>query len=146
MAFKGWDILLDGTSVVTENLVTVATYEPKQLEVSFVDYDGKVISTQIVEYGKTAVLPDALDDLTDRAFMCWSISQNTPITEDIVVEPVVNYFETAETPNVSLESDAYDTEQAVEITTSDKSKIYYTLDGSDPSENGLEYIRNVTNG
>lgn len=139
MAFKGWDILLDGTSVVTENLVAVATYEAKQLEVSFVDYDGKVISTQTVEYGKTAVLPDALDDLTDRAFMCWSISQNTPITEDIVVEPVVNYFETAETPNVSLESDAYDTEQAVEITTSDKSKIYYTLDGSDPSENGLEY-------
>lgn len=139
MVFKGWDILLDGTSVVTENLVAVATYEPKQLEVSFVDYDGKVISTQTVEYGKTAVLPDALDDLTDRAFTCWSISQNTPITEDIVVEPVVNYFETAETPNVSLESDAYDTEQAVEITTSDKSKIYYTLDGSDPSENGLEY-------
>ena len=139
MVFKGWDILLDGTSVVTENLVAVATYEPKQLEVSFVDYDGKVISTQTVEYGKTAVLPDALDDLTDRAFMCWNISQNTSITEDIVVEPVVNYFETAETPNVSLESDAYDTEQTVEITTSDKSKIYYTLDGSDPSENGLEY-------
>ncbi len=139
MVFKGWDILLDGTSVVTENLVAVATYEPKQLEVSFVDYDGKVISTQTVEYGKTAVLPDALVDLTDRAFMCWSISQNTPITEDIVVEPVVNYFETAETPNVSLESDAYDTEQTVEITTSDQSKIYYTLDGSDPSENGLEY-------
>lgn len=139
MVFKGWDILLDGTSVVTENLVAVATYEPKQLEVSFVDYDGKVISTQTVEYGKTAVLPDALDDLTDRAFMCWSISQNTPITEDIVVEPVVNYFETAETPSVSLESDAYDTEQTVTITTSDKSKIYYTLDGSDPSENGLEY-------
>ena len=61
------------------------------------------------------------------------------ITEDIVVEPVVNYFEAAETPSVSLESDAYDTEQTVEITTSDKSKIYYTLDGSDPSENGLEY-------
>ena len=139
MVFKGWDKLLDGTSVVTENLVAVATYKPKQLEVSFVDYDGKVISTQTVEYGKTAVLPNALDDLTDRAFMCWSISQNTPITEDIVAEPVVNYFETAETPNVSLESDAYDTEQTIEITTSDKSKIYYTLDGSDPTENGLEY-------
>ena len=143
LEFKGWDIMFDENFIVTENHVAVAIYEFKQFEVSFVDYNRNLISTQTVQYGKTVVLPEALDDLTDRSFVCWSISPDTIITDNIVVEPVVSYFETAETPLVSLKSDAYDTEQMVEISTSDESKIYYTLDGSDPSKNGIEYTEKI---
>ena len=142
--FKGWDILLDGKAIVTDNIVATAVFEPKQYEVSFVDYDGKVINTQTIEYGKTAELPDALDDLTDRSFVCWSISADTIITESMVVKPVVLYSETAATPVVSLDTNAYDSAQKLEITISDNSKVYYTLDGSDPSEDGIEYTGAIT--
>lgn len=142
--FKGWDILLDGNAIVTENVVACAVFEPKQFEVSFVDYDGKVIDTQTIEYGQTADLPDALEDLEDRSFICWSIDTDTVITQSMIVEPIVLYAETAETPVISLESNAYDSAQTLEITSADKSKIYYTLDGSDPADNGIEYTGAIT--
>ncbi len=142
--FKGWDILLDGNAIVTENVVACAVFEPKQFEVSFVDYDGKVIDTQTIEYGQTADLPDALEDLEDRSFICWSIGTDTVITQSMIVEPIVLYSETAEAPVISLESNAYDSAQTLEITSADKSKIYYTLDGSDPADNGIEYTGAIT--
>ncbi len=56
--FSGWD--KDFANITGDTVVT-ATYveDTTQYTVTFVDYDGKVLSTQYVSYGKSAVAPAA---------------------------------------------------------------------------------------
>ncbi|MBE6734127.1 MAG: hypothetical protein E7563_02130, partial [Ruminococcaceae bacterium] len=81
-AFKGWDT--DFTNITADTNVT-ATYTQtiNKYTVIFVDYDGTELSTQSVEYGKSAVAPEVpiRDGFT---FLAWD-TDFTNITKDTTV-------------------------------------------------------------
>ena len=52
--FKGWDKKFDN---ITADLTVTAQYEINKYTVSFVDYDGKELKKETVEYGKSATAP-----------------------------------------------------------------------------------------
>lgn len=140
----GWEGMVEGP--VTQNMIITAKYSTKTFNVRFIDWDDNLISSQTVEYGHSAEVPDALKK-DDYVFFNWSSDNSyTYVTEDAVVVPLYVFEETVETPIVDIENGDYDTAQTVTITCpTEKSVIYYTIDGSDPNEEGaIEYTGPIT--
>lgn len=134
-----WDGLVEGA--VTQDMIITAKYQTKTFNVRFIDWDNKLISSQTIEYGQPAEVPDALSG-DDYIFFNWaSDGDYTYVTEDTVVVPSYLFEQTTEAPVVSIENGDYSTEQTVTITCpTEKSVIYYTIDGSDPNTDGaIEY-------
>lgn len=95
--FAGWD--LDYTNV-TEHIVVQAQYDPITPTVTFVDWDGTVLSTQTVEYGKSATAPD-YPSRDGYVFTTWDKNFDA-VTEDITV--TAQYAEiTCEHTNTELQ-------------------------------------------
>ncbi len=150
--FVGWDKILDGTEIVTDNLVITARYEKKAFEVSFYDYDNNLISQQTVEYGEYPEIPDLAEDDV-HVFLNWEQPQTHDdsvdpfyITDTTFFTPVYIYDETVETPYASVKGGQYDETQFVELLCdTPDAVIYYTLDGSDPktSETAKIYTNNI---
>ncbi len=80
--FTGWS---KDISAVTENFETVAEYEEitNSYTVTFTDYDGRVISTQTVEYGSAATAPEA-PSRKDYLFTGWDTDYSS-ITGNLYV-------------------------------------------------------------
>ena len=81
--FTGWDV--EFTSV-TENITVTAQYDIKKYSVVFCDWDGSVISEQVVEHGEAAIAPPdpAREGLN---FTGWSIDFSI-ITSDCFIYAV----------------------------------------------------------
>ena len=81
--FTGWDV--EFTSV-TENITVTAQYDIKKYSVVFCDWDGSVISEQVVEHGEAAIAPpdSAREGLN---FTGWSIDFSI-ITSDCFIYAV----------------------------------------------------------
>lgn len=139
-AFKGWDALMEGEGIITENMVLTAVYEPILCTVDFVDYEGEIIHTQMVEFGKAAEIPEALEDDGLHRFIGWGKDVDLDfISSSITVKPNFHYYETTGVPTVSLATGVYEEAQTVSLTGPESAKIYYTLDGTDPLTFGVLY-------
>ena len=81
--FTGWDV--EFTSV-TENITVTAQYDIKKYSVVFCDWDGSIISEQVVEHGEAAIAPPdpAREGLN---FTGWSIDFSI-ITSDCFIYAV----------------------------------------------------------
>ena len=81
--FTGWDV--EFTSV-TENITVTAQYDIKKYSVIFCDWDGSIISEQVVEHGEAAIAPPdpAREGLN---FTGWSIDFSI-ITSDCFIYAV----------------------------------------------------------
>ena len=138
-AFVGWDILMDGNMVATSNAVACAVYETKQFSVKFYDWDDVLISEQSVPYGEAAQEPE----LADRAGYIsegWNTYDFNYATSDLEVRPMFHFANTVDTPTASVDTGVYSENQQVTLTCPTEGAIlYYTLDGSDPAENGAAY-------
>lgn len=143
----GWEGLSDGEAVVTENMVVTATYERDVFEVNFYDFDGNIISTQNVEYGDAAEEPEDLE-ADNIIFLGWEAPENadyTEVTENMDLYPQYVFEETTETPSADIKTGVYDDKQTVTLSCpTENSVIYYTLDGSDPADNGVLYTEPIT--
>ena len=88
--FTGWDRPINN---VTSNIITKAQYEKidsselTSYTVRFTDWDGRVISTQKVEKGKNAVIPQS-PTRAGYTFMGW-LPMPTNVTRDM--DPVAQY-------------------------------------------------------
>ena len=143
--FLGFDGILNGKSTVTDNAVLFAVYEEKTCEVSFVDYDGKVISTQNVKYGNAAELPADPKDDGVRCFLGWDSNIDCAhITYSCVVHPQFCYYNSADTPAANLKAGVYTAQQTVTLTAGKDARIYYTIDGTDPALSGQLYTKPIT--
>lgn len=139
-----WDSLVEGP--VTDNMIVTAKYKTKTFNVKFIDWNNNLVSSQTVEYGQTAEVPDDLSE-KDYIFYNWaSDGDYTYVTEDTIVVPSYLFEQTTANPIISIENGDYDTEQTVTITCpTEKAVIYYTIDGSDPNEEGaIEYTGPIT--
>lgn len=153
--------LVEGGSItVTKDTVLEASWEPVMFTVEFLNEKGEVISTQQVAYGQSAT-PPAPITAEGMTFLGWStdecwwnvkmdlniktvtetVTKDETQAQELVtrednhaVAPLMAYVWNAETPVSSLGPAAAGTEKVLELTTEeDGTKIYYTIDGSDPS-------------
>jgi hypothetical protein len=78
--FSGWD--RDFSNVFSAISVT-AQYEKKTFTVIFKNYDGSVLKTEVVEYGKKPTPPE-VDQREGYVFTGWD-SEFTGVTGDMVI-------------------------------------------------------------
>ena len=136
----GWDAVIDGVTNVTENMVVTAVYETKEFTVNFLDENGTEFESLSVEYGEAVELPEGLENESVELYGWVSEGNMECVTEDMVVVPVYSFKETVEAPVSSVVTGEYTEDQTVELTSeTEEAVIYYSLDGTDPLEDGIEY-------
>ena len=158
--FKGWTIdgnPVEGTTItITGDTVLEASWEPKMFRVQFLDQNGAVLDEQLVAYGKSATPPAAIE-AENMHFLGWSTdvcwwnvtgdlvtetdaeinsAQSSDAQSSHAVSPLMAYLLNADTPTSNLGDLAMGQEKILELTAEDGAKIYYTVDGSDPSPDG----------
>ena len=132
--FLGWDAVLDGNTTVNDNMVVQACYQANVYSVEFLDQDGAVYNTQLVEYGNSAVLPEDIIVDNDKVFLGWdNESAWWNVTSDISVVPIVVYAENTMTPISSKGYVCFGTTDFIDLNTEEGAITYYTTDGSDPT-------------
>lgn len=152
--FDGWDKIIDGTFVVTEDMVVTAEYSKRSYNIKFIGYDNNVISDQTVKFGEDAVAPDNAGTADDgRIFAGWQDNGYTDVNGDAYVYPVYYYETTAEMPTVTYEKDGeqvgcpngeYNAPITITLSTNDENDvIYYSINGSDHNEE-IEYTGPIT--
>lgn len=142
----GWENVTLGETVVTSNMVLTAEFEKLTYEVSFYDFDNNLITTQTVEYGETPNFVD-VPEKDNHIFTEWVSADNTTdnISGRITLYPSYVFAETVADPVASVANGTYGEAQTVELTCeTDGAVIYYTLDGTDPTEGGMEYTGPIT--
>lgn len=135
--FVEWKDIIDGQTVVTENMVIMADYEVSQYKVTFMNWDNTVIKEETITYGETAEIPDVIPEKAGLLFAGWSNSIGLfSVSEDLTVYPMFEYPENTDTPSASISSGEVTNGQSVALTCpSDSAKIYYSIvSGVDNSE------------
>lgn len=145
MEFVGWGI--DENTKITKDMICVAEYKKQEFTVSFVDWEGNVVLEETVEYGDSAVSPEVVeageekaetvpDKIENMSFVSWGEDIDlSAITTNLVVGAMYQFDETVEKPEASLTSGEYNTQQSIQLTCATKDVIiYYSLDGSDPTD------------
>lgn len=134
-----WDTANDGVYQVTENMVVCTVKEKQKFTVNFYDYENNLISTQIIPYGEACNEP-ILKDTETKVFFDWKGGDYSEVTENLELYPDFYYFSTVENPVANVESGEYENDITVTLScATEGAKILYTLDGSDPLDNGIEY-------
>lgn len=135
--FSGWEELEGIDAVVTQNMVLTAKYDRDIFEVVFYDFDGKEIARKNVEYGDAAELPT---EPTEEAmiFCGWETNEDLYfVTNNIEAYANFIYEETCEIPYADVRTNEFTEAQTVTLSCdTPNAVIYYTIDGSDPSERG----------
>ncbi|MGN0178437.1 MAG: phage tail tip lysozyme, partial [Monoglobaceae bacterium] len=133
--FAGWEELDGIDAVVTQNMVLTAKYDKDEFTVVFYDFDGNVIKQQNVEYGEAAELPT--DPTEENMVFCgWESNEDLfVVTSDVEAYANFVYEDTCDTPYANIHTNEFDEPQTVTLSCDTaNSVIYYTTDGSNPSE------------
>lgn len=139
-----WDAFNSGITTVTENMVVCSVYEKQEFTVNFYDYDKNIISAQTVKYGEAAEVPE-LANTENITFKNWSTYDCYNVKENLDVYPVFLYDETVATPTSSVDTGVYNENFTVTLScATEGAKILYTIDGTNPLENGIEYFEPIS--
>ncbi len=135
--FVGWSI--DEDSVITEATVVEAVYEDIMFTVTFLNKDGSVFCTTHVPYGTAAALPEEEPVAENAEFISWNTDSSWwNVTEDITVKPIFSYSETVVDVECGEIEESYVEGSYFDLSTdTEDAKIYYTLDGTDPTEESM---------
>ena len=128
---------------VTRNLVLTAEYKIKEYTVKFYDWEGNVTNTQMIEYGKSALIPES-PVKEGMIFDGWSNSGYICVKENLDIYPSFSYLETTENPTVNVASGAYEHSFDVQLTAEEGAVICYTTDGSTPDQYSSQYNGKIT--
>lgn len=125
----GWEGAVEGTPV-TQNMVITAKYEKKVFTVNFYDYNGKIIDSQLVEYGESASAPEIETDSYN--FYGWNVDSLECITCSMDVVPNFSYAQNTAMPSANVLSGTYADSINVKLNCEDlNADIYYSINGSD---------------
>ncbi len=83
--FIGWDLDI---SEITEDLIVTAEYEINQFTVTFIEHDGTILKTELVDYDTSAIAPE-LNGKEGYYFTGWSQSYDN-VQMDIEVTAYYN--------------------------------------------------------
>ncbi|MGN0152263.1 MAG: peptidoglycan-binding protein [Wujia sp.] len=149
LTFTKWSVP-EGTEV-TEDIVCEALYEEKKVKVTFIGYDGAIVDEQEIGYGQAAMEPTPIADesielapeeitvpaeIDNMHFVSWGEDIDlSNVTTNIMVGAVYEFDDTVETPVASVLTGEYSENQVVSLTSdTEGAVIYYTTDGSDPTD------------
>lgn len=141
--YDGWDLIKDGEKVVTGNTLLFAEYETNIYDVTFEGANGEIIDTIQVEHDGFVELPE-LPEQEGVEFIEWDVNEDdlVEVKDSMTVKAIFYFDETTAVPACSLASGAYEGTQTITLTPENENDvIWYTLDGTDPSENpeAIEY-------
>lgn len=138
LVFKGWDKINEGKTVVTGNMVVTAQYEKEQHTVTFYDFDGNVLETQIVPNGETALPPDDIESDDGKRFAGWFNPDDYQFVEDNEhIYPTFYFDETTEVPEASHYTGEYNGAIKLTLTTPDENAVIYYYLGDDQSTEAI---------
>ncbi len=137
----GWDAVIDGKTTVTSNMVVTAKYETKKYAVTFYDYEGNVLETQMIEHGQSAEVPE-MESNEDYEFIGWDESVSLDnITESIDIYPDFKFTKTTAQPVADIKSGVYSDTVTVTLSCeTENAIIYYSIDGGEE----IEYTQPIT--
>lgn len=92
------------TSTVTADTTLYLKYDINSYNVEFVDYDGMIISNRSVDYGESAILPEA-PEREGYVFTGWDTEDYVVVTEDLTVNAV--YVPENEYVTINLNRSSY---------------------------------------
>lgn len=156
--FDKWSI--NENAEITEDVVCEALYKDREFNIKFVDYRGEVVEEVNVPYGASVLTPLVLkeeevepediyvpvsEEVEDEDgnktgevvyFDSWGEDLDLSyITSNIVVGAIYKFDETVSKPVASVTTGEYDSTQKVTLSSeTEDSIIYYTTDGSDPTD------------
>lgn len=133
--FKGWDAILDGNTIVTQNMVVAAVYEANEYNITFLDWEGNAVESQTVKYGESAISADDLE-ADGMNFTGWFNPEDYQnVTQNATIFPSYYFDETTETPTVNYETGEYEENLRLTLSTTDENAvIYYYLNDDETSE------------
>lgn len=134
-SFTGWDKIIEGNSIVTQDMVVSAVYEANEYTVKFYDFDNNVIDTQILKYGENAIVPDE-PEKDNCNFAGWfNPEEYQNVSHDASIFPEYFFDETTEIPTASHETGEYEDAFELTLTANDSNDvIYYYLNDDESSE------------
>lgn len=155
--FTGWDTPF---IEVTEDLTVKAQYEQKinEYKVTFLDYNGDILSIQSIPYGEDALAPSdpvrAGDAQYSYTFKGWN-GDYTSVTKDVVVtalydENINEYSITCNSGNFEFVGESaakYGDSYSFKINVNEGYELVYVLVGEStltPDANGLYTIDKIT--
>lgn len=130
--FSGWD---NDSTVVTQDMIVTAQYEANEYTIKFYDWNNNVISTQTVNYGETAVVPDDPEE-DGIIFADWFNPEDYQnVDHDAAIYPTYYFEETTPNPSANLSTGEYDDEIRLELSCEDENAvIFYYVDGDESTE------------
>ena len=137
--FEGWQSA-DGKLVdtVTGPMVLTAKYGVSSHTVRFYDADGKLLDTQVAQFGESVIAPDAAATQGNQVFRFWSTGTGF-VSEDMDVYPVYGYAQTVETPVATIKAGGGKRTAALTCATPG-AKIYYLEVPIGEEHGGLDYF------
>lgn len=142
--FIGWTTT-DGKTIsnVVENTVLIANYKIQTYTINFYDANQKLLSSQKVDYGMNAEVPEE-PQIDKMVFLGWSSYGFIQAKGDLDVYPTYEYIETTPNPTCDLESCSLKDSTDVHLFAEDGAEIYYTTDGTIPSKISNKYDGKIT--
>lgn len=130
----------DGKEIntITENTILIANYKIKTYKVNFYDNNGSLLSSQNVKYSKDAVEPEVVK-IDGMVFDGWNNYDFINVNSDVDVYPIYKYTETTENPTCDTKSGVFTESKKIHLYASEDAKIYYTTDGSIPTQASKVY-------
>lgn len=83
--FTGWD---KTSEKITTDTTIKATYKINKYKVKFLDYEGNVISSQVVEYMSSAVAPEDPVAPSGYEFFGWDSEKYISVKEDVTIRGI----------------------------------------------------------
>ena len=139
---KKWSVSFDGDVFVKEDMIVTGEEDIKKFNITYHDLDNKVFANDIVSYGDKIILPDYSSLSTDTIVVAgWKTddeSQLLKVSKDVDLYPDYMYCDSVNAPTVNVQSGSYSENQTIVFEAENvDDDIYYTLDGTDPKENGI---------
>ncbi|MGM9550979.1 MAG: cohesin domain-containing protein [Clostridia bacterium] len=144
--FMGWDLLSeDEETFATNSMVITAMWNTVTYTVTFCDFDGNVISEQVVDYGDSAELPEFVE--VDGILCSWDLTHNKwwNVTSDMTVYPYMPQTVYVNAPTISIPTiDAYGTFMAELETADTDNRIYYIIDEAITDQDARSFVQMLT--
>ena len=132
--YRSWNKYLSGQTVATESMVVESVAKWQTYTVTFSDGEN-TLSTQTVEHGKSAVLPDAVPQQEGKVFSGWTGPCSWDnITRSATFTPVFLCEETTAVPEASV-TDNGDGTSSVSLSCATRgATIYYIIENGKTGE------------
>ena len=139
--FTQWQDIVDGQTIVTQNMVIMAEYQQNQYTVTFMNWDNTVIKEETVTHGEAVDIPEIIPEKEGMVFAGWSNSASMySVAEPLTLYPVFEYTETTQTPSANIASGEITRGQRIALhCPSEAATLYYALVPGNTSSEELNF-------